>query len=57
MLSTSQVLSEVQKEFETLLSAKTSWGRNEIKALFEKAKAQALMKLCRRASNEFRRQN
>jgi hypothetical protein len=42
--SPSQVLQAVQEEFEKLLKEKTSWGRNDLLLVFEKAKTNALLR-------------
>jgi hypothetical protein len=35
----------IQEEFEKLVSAKNSWGKNELLLIMEKAKTNALMRL------------
>lgn len=42
--SNAELLAAVQEEFVKLLAEKTSWGRNEIALLFEKAKSQAMLR-------------
>ena len=39
-----QILQAVQEEFELLLKEKTSWGRNDLLLVFEKAKVAALLR-------------
>lgn len=39
-----ELLEDLQTEFERLLSAKNSWGKNELLLVFEKAKVAALLK-------------
>lgn len=39
-----QLLQAIQEEFEKLVAAKNSWGKNELMLLMEKAKTNALMR-------------
>lgn len=39
------MLNLVQEEFEKLISAKNSWGKNELLLVMEKAKMNALLRL------------
>lgn len=40
----SQLMQAIQEEFEKLVSAKNSWGKNELLLIMEKAKTNALMR-------------
>ena len=35
-MNTKQIIFEIQKRFEEALQAKTNWGRNEIKSIYDK---------------------
>lgn len=39
-----KLLEAVQEEFEKLVAAKNSWGKNELMLLMEKAKTNALLR-------------
>lgn len=39
-----QLLQAISEEFEILVSAKNSWGKNELLLLMEKAKTAALLR-------------
>lgn len=39
------VLMLIQEEFEKLVAAKNSWGKNELLLLMEKAKTNALLRI------------
>jgi hypothetical protein len=39
-----QLLQAIQEEFEALIAAKNSWGKNELMLLMEKAKTNALLR-------------
>ena len=43
-ISPKDLLQAVQEEFEKLVAAKNSWGKNELLLLMEKAKTNALMR-------------
>jgi len=42
-------IDSVREEFENMLEAKTSWGRNEIKSLFERAVSNHYMSMADKA--------
>lgn len=42
--SAAQLMQAIQEEFEKLIAAKNSWGKNELLLIMEKAKTNALMR-------------
>lgn len=43
-MTTRELLNELEKVFLAELSKKNSWGKNEVGALFERAKSEALLR-------------
>jgi len=43
--TTTKLLYDIEVEFELLLQAKTSWGRNDIMSLYTRAKNNVLMRM------------
>ena len=43
-----EFIEELDKAFDEILTEKTSWGRNDLKLAFEKAKNKASLRLIRR---------
>ena len=44
-MNTEELISAIKVEFETLLQAKTNWGRNDVKALHDQALINVLSRI------------
>lgn len=49
--SVKEIFDSVEEEFNLLLAQKTNWGRNEVKEMFLKAKANAAIRLLNNKEN------